>query len=333
MSQYIEGSKMKPVWWEDNYLYFIDQRKLPLELVVEKTRDYRVVAEAIKELAIRGAPAIGIATAYALALALYQGEDLKEAVTTLRNTRPTAVNLFWAIERMMNLPEKNFDLFLEEARKIEREDEEMNLDIATLGASLIPENSIVLTHCNAGGLATSGYGTAVGVIRKAWEEGKVVEVLVDETRPLLQGARLTAWELQEASIPYRVITDNTAGFLMELGKVSAVVVGADRIASNGDVANKIGTFSLAVLANRFGIPFIVAAPTSSFDWSIRSGREIPIEERSEDEVLSFREVRITPAGARAINFAFDVTPAELVTAIVCEAGILRPPFFTEVSIL
>ncbi|MGC8971892.1 MAG: S-methyl-5-thioribose-1-phosphate isomerase [bacterium] len=324
---------MKPLWWEDNCLYFIDQRKLPLELVIEKTRDYRVVAEAIKELAIRGAPAIGIAAAYALVLAVYQKEDLDEAVRVLKGTRPTAVNLFWAIDRMMSLPVKDFDVFLEEAQKIEREDEEMNLDIATLGASLIPSNSTVLTHCNAGGLATSGYGTAVGVIRKAWEEGKIVEVLVDETRPLLQGARLTAWELQEAGIPYRIITDNTAGFIMKLGRVSAVVVGADRIASNGDVANKIGTCSLAVLANRFNIPFIVAAPTSSFDWSIKSGKDIPIEERREEEVLNFRDMRIAPIGARAINFAFDVTPAELITAIVCEIGILRPPFLTEISIL
>lgn len=322
---------MKPVWWEDNYLYFIDQRKLPLELVVEKTKDYRVVAEAIKELAIRGAPAIGIASAYALVLALLQKEDLDEAVRVLRSTRPTAVNLFWAIDRMMNLPVKDFEVFLEEARSIEKEDEEMNLDIATLGATLIPKNSVVLTHCNAGGLATSGYGTAIGIIRKAWEEGKIVEVLVDETRPLLQGARLTAWELQEAGIPYRIITDNSAGFMMELGRVSAIVVGADRIASNGDVANKIGTCSLAILANRFNIPFIVAAPTSSFDWSIKSGRDIPIEERREEEVLNFGEIRIAPLGARAVNFAFDVTPGELITAIVCEVGILKPPFFTEVS--
>ncbi|MBC7320808.1 S-methyl-5-thioribose-1-phosphate isomerase [bacterium] len=322
---------MKPVWWEDNYLCFIDQRKLPLKLVIEKTRDYRVVANAIKELAIRGAPAIGIASAYALVLAILQKEDLDEAVRVLRSTRPTAVNLFWAIDRMMSLPVKDFEVFLEEARSIEREDEEMNLDIATLGASLIPNNSVVLTHCNAGGLATSGYGTAIGVIRKAWEEGKVVEVLVDETRPLLQGARLTAWELQEAGIPYRIITDNSAGFMMELGKVSAIVVGADRIASNGDVANKIGTCSLAILANRFNIPFIVAAPTSSFDWSIKSGKDIPIEERREEEVLNFGEVRVAPLGAKAVNFAFDVTPGELITAIVCEVGILKPPFLTEVS--
>lgn len=323
---------MKPVWWEDNYLYFIDQRKLPLELVIEKTRDYRVVAEAIKELAIRGAPAIGIASAYALTIALLQNEDLEEAARVLRSTRPTAVNLFWAIDRMMSLPVKEFEVFLEEAKNIEKEDEEMNLDIAILGASLIPDNSTVLTHCNAGGLATSGYGTAVGVIRKAWEEGKIIEVLVDETRPLLQGARLTAWELQEAGIPYRIITDNSAGFMMELGKISAIVVGADRIASNGDVANKIGTCSLAMLANRFNIPFIVAAPTSSFDWNIKSGKDIPIEERKEEEVLNFGGTRVAPLGAKALNFAFDVTPAELITAIVCEVGILRPPFFTEISI-
>lgn len=318
---------MKPVWWEDNYLYFIDQRKLPLELVIEKTRDYRVVAQAIKELAIRGAPAIGIATAYALVLAILNGDDLNEAVKVLRATRPTAVNLFWAIDRMLSLlPEVSFELFLEEAKSIEREDEEMNLDIAILGASLIPYNSVVLTHCNAGGLATSGYGTALGVIKRAWEEGKILEVIVDETRPLLQGSRLTAWELQEAGIPYRIITDNTAGFMIELRKISAIVVGADRIASNGDVANKIGTCSLAILANRHDIPFIVAAPTSSFDWSIKTGKEIPIEKRSEEEVLAFRDVRVAPLGAKAINFAFDVTPAELITAIVCEVGILRPPF-------
>jgi len=320
---------MKPVWWEDNYLYFIDQRRLPLDLVIEKTRDYRVVAKAIKELAIRGAPAIGIAAAYALVLAILNGDDLDEAARVLKGTRPTAVNLFWAIDRMLSLPERSFELFLEEAKNIEREDEEMNLDIATLGSSLIPFNSTVLTHCNAGGLATSGYGTALGIIKKAWEEGRVVEVIVDETRPLLQGSRLTAWELQEAGIPYRVITDNTAGFMMELEKISAVVVGADRISSNGDVANKIGTCSLAVLADKFDVPFIVAAPTSSFDWKIRSGKEIPIEQRDEEEVLSFRDIRVAPLDAKAINFAFDITPAELITAIVCEAGILRPPFITD----
>lgn len=320
---------MKPVWWEDNSLCFIDQRKLPLELIIEKTKDYRVVAEAIKDLAIRGAPAIGIATAYALVLAILNKDDLNEAVEVLRNTRPTAVNLFWAIDRMLNLPERNCETFLEEAKKIEQEDEEMNLDIAILGASLIPFNSTVLTHCNAGGLATSGYGTALGIIKKAWEEGRIVEVIVDETRPLLQGSRLTAWELQQAGIPHRIITDNTAGFMMELGRISAIVVGADRIASNGDVANKIGTCSLAVLAKRFNIPFIVAAPTSSFDWKIRSGKEIPIEQRNEEEVLSFRDLRVAPLESRAINFAFDVTPAELITAIVCEVGILYPPFVSS----
>jgi len=320
---------MKPVWWEDDYLYYIDQRRLPEKLVIEKTRDYNVVAEAIKELAIRGAPAIGIAAAYGLALASLENRNIEEAANTLRSTRPTAVNLFWAIDRMMKLEDKSFHSLLEEAVRIEREDEEINYDIAILGVQLIPKDSIVLTHCNAGGLATSGYGTALGIIKKGWEEGRIKEVLVDETRPLLQGARLTAWELQEAGISYRIITDNTAGFMMELGRVSGIVVGADRVAGNGDVANKIGTCSLAIMARRFNIPFIVAAPTSSFDWSIPGGEDIPIEERKEEEVLFFGDRRSAPEGARAINFAFDVTPAELVTAIVCEAGILRPPFIIK----
>jgi methylthioribose-1-phosphate isomerase len=320
---------MKPVWWEDGFLYYIDQRKLPGELVIEKTRDYNIVAEAIKELAIRGAPAIGIAAAYGIVLASLKNKNIEEAAKVLKMTRPTAVNLFWAIDRMMNLQDRSFHSLLEEAIKIEREDEEINCDIAILGAQLIHKDSVVLTHCNAGGLATSGYGTALGIIKKGWEEGKIREVLVDETRPLLQGARLTAWELQEAGIPYKVITDNTAGFMMELDRVSSIVVGADRIAGNGDVANKIGTCSLAIMAKRFNIPFIVAAPTSSFDWSIYRGEDIPIEQRKEEEVLCFVGARITPAGARAINFAFDITPAELITAIVCEVGVLNPPFIIQ----
>ena len=314
---------MKPVWWKDDYLYYIDQRRLPEELVIEKTRDYNIVAEAIKELAIRGAPAIGIAAAYGIVLARLQNKDIEEAAKVLKMTRPTAINLFWAIDRMMNLQDRSFQSLLEEAIKIEREDEEINYDIAILGAQLIHRDSVVLTHCNAGGLATSGYGTALGIIKKGWEEGRIKEVLVDETRPLLQGARLTAWELQEAGIPYKIITDNTAGFMMELGRISSIV---DRIAGNGDVANKIGTCSLAIIARRFDIPFIVAAPTTSFDWSIIKGDDIPIEERKEEEVLSFVGRKFTPSGARAINFAFDITPAELITAIVCEAGVLKPPF-------
>jgi len=320
---------MKPVWWEDGFLYYIDQRKLPGELVIEKTRDYNVIAEAIKELAIRGAPVIGISAAYGIVLASLENKDIEEAAKVIKITRPTAINLFWAIDRMMSLQDRSFRSLLEEAIKIEKEDEEINYDIAMLGVQLIPEDSIVLTHCNAGGLATSGYGTALGIIKKGWEDGKIREVLVDETRPLLQGARLTAWELQEAGIPYKVITDNTAGFMMALDRVSAIVVGADRIAGNGDVANKIGTCSLAIIAKRFNIPFIVAAPTSSFDWNIYKGKDIPIEQRKEEEVLYFAGSKVTPSGARAINFAFDITPAELITAIVCEAGILRPPFIIQ----
>lgn len=332
---------MKTVEWASGKLRFIDQTKLPLEKVVLETDDYRVVAQAIKTMQIRGAPAIGVAAAMGVALGAREiagagtkdyRSRLAEVIQTLRSTRPTAVNLFWALDRMErcaeqgNGPASTAEVLVQEAQDIAREDEEANRRMGKLGATLIPDGSRVLTHCNAGALATSAYGTALGVLRAAVEEGKRIEVYADETRPLLQGARLTAWELMEDGIPLTLITDNMAGYLMSLGRVDSVIVGADRIASNGDVANKIGTYSVAVLAHAHGIPFYVAAPTSTVDMAIPSGDHIPIEERDEEEVLSLGGVRTAPLGVRAFNPAFDVTPHRYVAAIITEAGIAREPF-------
>ncbi|MDP2663783.1 MAG: S-methyl-5-thioribose-1-phosphate isomerase [Dehalococcoidia bacterium] len=334
---------MKTVEWADGKLRFIDQTKLPLEKVILETADYRVVAQAIKTMQIRGAPAIGVAAALAVALGAIEidaatREDflsrLTEVINVLRSTRPTAVNLFWALDRMGNHARKGRDpasirhSLVEEAQAIAREDEESNRRMGALGAALIPDGSRVLTHCNAGALATSAYGTALGVLRAAVEEGKHIEVYADETRPLLQGARLTAWELAEDGIPVTLITDNMAGYLMSLGRIDCVIVGADRIASNGDVANKIGTYSVAVLAHAHGIPFYVAAPTSTIDLTMPSGLHIPIEERSQEEVLTLQGVRTAPIGVRAFNPAFDVTPHRYVAAIITEAGIAREPYAT-----
>ncbi|MDO8690187.1 MAG: S-methyl-5-thioribose-1-phosphate isomerase [Dehalococcoidia bacterium] len=332
---------MKTVEWADGKLRFIDQTKLPLEKVILETADYRVVAQAIKTMQIRGAPAIGVAAALAVALGANEidttsREDflsrLTEVIDVLRSTRPTAVNLFWALDRMGNHARKGGDpasirrSLVEEAQAIAREDEESNRRMGALGAALIPDGSRVLTHCNAGALATSAYGTALGVLRAAVEAGKHIEVYADETRPLLQGARLTAWELMEDGIPVTLITDNMAGYLMSLGRIDCVIVGADRIASNGDVANKIGTYSVAVLAHAHGIPFYVAAPTSTIDLTSTSGLDIPIEERSQEEVLTLQGVRTAPIGVRAFNPAFDVTPHRYVAAIITEAGIAREPY-------
>jgi methylthioribose-1-phosphate isomerase len=258
---------------------------------------------------------------------------LKRASELLASTRPTAVNLFWALERMMKVAQAHLDdaqklasALEEEAIAIAREDVEANVRMGMYGATLIPEKANILTHCNAGALATAGYGTALGVIRTAHNQGKKVHVWVDETRPFLQGARLTAWELQKEGIPFTLISDNTAGMLMRSGMVDLIIVGADRIAANGDVANKIGTYSLAVLAKHHGIPFYVAAPTSTIDLNCRCGDEIPIEQRDDEEVLTVMGVRIAPKGAKAFNPAFDVTPNELITAIITERGIIKPPF-------
>ncbi len=333
---------LKPVYLrDDDTLCLLDQRRLPLEEVWLELESAEEVAEAIKTLAVRGAPAIGIAAAYGFYLGVrgcLEDRDAfrrrcREVHGLLASTRPTAVNLFWALERMMKVASdevsplhKVVKKLRAEAIRIQEEDLEACLAMAFHGAGLIPEGARVLTHCNAGAIATAGYGTALGVVRRAHELGRVELVWVDETRPLLQGARLTAWELEREGIPYRVICDNMAGYVMSRGLVDVVVVGADRIAANGDVANKIGTYSLAVLARHHGIPFVVVAPTSTFDMSIESGQGIPVEERGQEEVLSFAGVRVTPEGAFAFNPAFDVTPAELVSYIVTEKGVLTPPF-------
>jgi methylthioribose-1-phosphate isomerase len=300
-----------PLRFEEGALLILDQRGLPEREEWLRCERPEQVAEAIRTMAVRGAPAIGLAAAYGLSLA---GDDLESAASELAETRPTAANLSWAIERAREAgPEGALEL----ARRLHAEQEAADRRLAELGAERFDEGDRALTHCNAGPLATGGYGTAGGVLRAAWEAGRLAQVWVDETRPLLQGARLTAWELEREGIPFRVITDGSAGALMARGLVDRIVVGADRIAANGDVANKVGTYPLAVLASRHGVPFYVAAPLSTVDPETADGSGIPIEERDPGEVVS---------GAPAFNPAFDVTPAELVTAIFTEAGALEPPY-------
>jgi len=321
----------------------IDQTRLPLEEVYVETNDYLEIAEAIKKLRIRGAPAIGIAAAFGLALGARQFDDedrkafdqyLEKVSNDLSSTRPTAVNLSWALRRMKCVlqasPEHSVEqmkaLLLDEAKKILAEDIEMCRRIGRHGSELVPDPAGILTHCNTGALATGDFGTAQSVIVTAHERGKKIRVFVDETRPLLQGARLTTWELMKRNIETTLITDNTAAFVMKKGWVDLVVVGADRIASNGDVANKIGTYNLAVLAEKHRIPFYVAAPISSIDFQLSSGEGIPIEERDPGEVTEGFGKRIAPQGVHVYSPAFDVTPHDLVTAIVTEHGISRPPY-------
>ncbi len=330
------------VEWKNGCVRLLDQRRLPGEVAYRDCRDHHAVAEGIRELWVRGAPAIGIAAAMGVALAARNarattsGQVVKavaEARRELAATRPTAVNLFWALNRMQASAESHRDLpadrlvqrLEEEAQNILKEDIAMNREIGRHGAPLLDGVGTVLTHCNAGALATGGYGTALGVIRAARESGAQLRVYVDETRPVLQGARLTAWELEQDGFDVTLITDNMAGYFMARGAIHACVVGADRIAANGDTANKIGTYSVAVLARAHGIPFYVAAPSSTIDFSIPDGRAIPIEERSPDEVVALGGVRIAPSGVRVANPAFDVTPAELITAIVTDRGAFRPP--------
>ena len=308
-----ETATIEPLRFEDGVLMVLDQRALPGEERWIRCETPEQVADCIRTLAVRGAPAIGLAAAYAMALA----EDREAAAKLLRSTRPTAVNLAWALEQCRDASDP-----LETARRLHREQLEADRRLAELGAELFGEGTRALTHCNTGALATGGYGTACGVIRAAWEHGRLAEVWVDETRPLLQGARLTAWELRRAGIPHRVVADSAAGSLMAQGLVDRVVVGADRIAANGDVANKVGTYPLAVLADRHGVPFYVAAPVSTIDPRTPDGSAIPIEERDPAEVLT---------GGDAFNPAFDVTPAELVTAIITEAGVLKPPYEDSIA--
>jgi methylthioribose-1-phosphate isomerase len=302
-------SPVQPLRFEDGALLVLDQRALPREERWIRCESPAQVAECIRTLAVRGAPAIGIAAAYGMALA---GDDPGRAAEQLRSARPTAVNLGWAVDQVLASGDP-----LECARRLHRDRERADRTLATLGAERFERGDRALTHCNTGPLATAGYGTAGGVLRAAWERGRLEQVWVDETRPLDQGARLTTWELEREGIPYRLVTDSSAGTLIARGLVDRIVVGADRIAANGDVANKVGTYMLAVLAARHGVPFYVAAPVSTIDPHTPDGGAVPIEERDPSEL---------GAGVPAVNLAFDVTPAELVTAIVTEVGVLEPPY-------
>jgi len=335
---------MRTIEWDPGgRVKMVDQRKLPLEFVVVEFDDYRDVARSIKEMYIRGAPAIGAAAAFGLALAARQSQatgregllsDLETAADVLRATRPTAVNLFWAADRMLRTAQTSTQVevdgiiqdLIDEAQRIADEDVEINRRMGAHGATLVEDGFNILTHCNAGALATVDYGTALAVIRAAHEGGKKIHVWVDETRPRLQGARITAWELMNEGIPMTLIADNVAGHLMRTGQVDIVFVGSDRTAANGDVANKIGTYKLGVLAKENGIPFYPVVPTSTIDLSVPTGDDIPIEERDAQEVTHVGDCQIAPEGVRVLNVAFDVTPHRYVTGIVTENGIAYPPF-------
>ncbi|MBP6962791.1 MAG: S-methyl-5-thioribose-1-phosphate isomerase [Armatimonadetes bacterium] len=332
---------IRPVDLVDGKVRLIDQTLIPDQLRFVECADYREVADAIRAMVVRGAPAIGVAAALGIALGArgIEADDPAEFIRRLeqiagefRSTRPTAVNLFWAIDRMLDTAREHLDKPLDEmkvvltaaATAILSDDIDVNRAIGRNGAELLDDDCTVLTHCNAGALATAGYGTALGVIRAAFESGKRIRVLADETRPRLQGMKLTAWELSRIGVPVTIITDGMAGWAMSSGAVDCVIVGADRIAANGDTANKIGTYGLAVLAKAHEIPFYVAAPISTVDFSIPDGSRIPIEERDEREVTHIGGVRLAPEGVRAWNPAFDVTPAGYVTAFITEKGVLRP---------
>jgi methylthioribose-1-phosphate isomerase len=328
---------IETIQWTDAGVVMIDQTRLPREERYVTCTDYKQVAEAIRSMIIRGAPAIGVAAAMGVALGMQQHEtpaEFEHICDTLARTRPTAVNLFWAIERMNRLyaslvgkPIAEIrEKLIAEAKQIRVEDIAINENIGRNGASLVPDGSTVLTHCNAGALATAGYGTALGVIRAAVESGKKIDVFADETRPFLQGARLTVWELQHDGIPTTLITDNMAGHFLHAGRIGCVIVGADRIAANGDVANKVGTYSVAVLAKENNVPFYVAAPISTLDLMIASGDSIPIEQRAATEVTHVHGVPVAPDGTSVENPAFDVTPNRYVTAIVTERGVARAPY-------
>lgn len=346
----------KTIEWTPEGVRMIDQTRLPSEEVYVTCRDYQEVADAIRRMVIRGAPAIGVAAAMGVALGISSStaktaaelqSDFEKVASAISKTRPTAVNLFWAVKRMRRVFEETLagsgaeegkierakSRLVEEAQCVLAEDIAVNEAIGRHGAELLGESATVLTHCNAGALATGGYGTALGVIRAAVERGKKIHVFADETRPFLQGARLTAWELDQDGIPVTLITDNMAGHFMKQGALEAAIVGADRIAVNGDVANKIGTYSVAVLARENGIPFYVAAPLSTIDLSLASGDEIPIEERSPREVTRLSGVPIAPEGVQARHPAFDVTPHRYVTAIITERGVAREPYTESIKAL
>jgi methylthioribose-1-phosphate isomerase len=345
----VEISAVRPLKWEQGVLLLLDQRRLPQDEVYLRLVDEEGVAAAIRDMAVRGAPAIGVAAAFGIALGMRRSaaegpalrSELQRMSSLLGETRPTAVNLFWAIGRMADRFDREErrggaavrEALLEEALAIQEEDLQACRRLGDLGAELLPADARVLTHCNAGALATAGYGTALGVIRSAARLGRLQRVYADETRPYLQGARLTAWELTRDGIPTTLIADNAAGHLISRGEVDAVVVGADRIAANGDVANKIGTYTLAVLARERGIPFYVAAPVSTIDLRTPTGESIPIEERPAEEVTHHGGRLLAPLGVAVRNPAFDVTPHRFVTAIVCERGVARAPYVESLRAL
>ena len=337
------GRYMKTIEWKNGKVVLIDQRKLPTKFELVECFTCSDVVEAIKKMKIRGAPAIGVAASFGMSLAAFRSDatrfedflkDMETAKNSLAASRPTAVNLTWALNRIMNIIciKNSMDLnrikasILKEAQNITREDIEINKTIGKYGASFIKDGDNILTHCNAGALATAGFGTALGVIRSAYYDGKKIHVFVDETRPFLQGARLTAWELMLEKIPFTLITDSMAGFIMSKNKIDLIVVGADRIAANGDIANKIGTYSLSILAKENNIPFYIAAPISTIDLNTSTGDEIPIEERSYQEVTHILGHQITPDKVDVLNPAFDVTPQNYITAIITEKGIAYPPY-------
>ena len=335
-----------PMRWEGSHLALLEQTLLPREEVWLACEEPGQVADAIRRLAVRGAPAIGVAAAYGLVLGMRSVDDpallrarFDQVSKLLGETRPTAVNLRWALNRGREVFERSLpggpaavsSALLDWARELHAEDVRINRRIGEHGAALFSQGARVLTHCNTGALATAGYGTALGVIQSAYRDGRVGMVWVDETRPLLQGARLTAWELKRLGIPFRLVTDNSAGTLMAQGLVDRIVVGADRIAANGDTANKIGTYTVAVLAHRHGVPFYVAAPLSTIDRATPTGAQIPIEERQAVEVTEVFGTRVAPDETQAVNFAFDVTPAELIAGIITEVGVLAPPYEESIA--
>ena len=340
-------NEIRPILWDNGVLKLLDQTRLPAEQIVVELTDYREAVAAIRDMQVRGAPAIGVTAAYAVVMAASElsTEDRESFLTKLREAgdlinaaRPTAVNLQWAVRRMLQVAETESDparvreRLMQEAKVIQAEDEAINRRMGEFGRELMPEGGAVLTHCNTGALATSAFGTALGVIRAGWESGRRFQVFNTETRPFLQGARLTSWEFQQLGIPATLIVDSAAGILMQRGQVSCVITGADRIAANGDTANKIGTYSLAVLARENDIPFYVAAPTSTVDLSLASGEEIEIEQRAGSEVTHFQGTATAPVGVEAVNPAFDVTPHRYISAIVTESGLARPPYVESLKI-
>ena len=340
-------SEIRPIQWSDGKLWLLDQTRLPLEEITLELDRYQQAIDAIRDMQVRGAPAIGVTAGYAMAMAAREinatssgkyMSELEDAASRIAAARPTAVNLFWAVQRMVSLAKSEPDplcmpeRLLAEAQRMYQEDEEINRKMGGLGKDLLPDGGAVLTHCNTGALATTGFGTALGVIRAGWEAGKRFQVYNTETRPWLQGARLTSWEFQQLGIPATLIVDSAAGMLMRSGEIDCVITGADRIAANGDTANKVGTYSLAVLAKENGIPFYIAAPTSTIDLDLATGDDIDIEERPSQEVTHFQGTPTAPEGVPAVNPAFDVTPHRYISGIVSEGGVSRSPYLESLKL-